>query len=82
MLYYIEYTDCFGGEANYSWVRRWIVKAKTPRGALRKVSPVYWRHDYDNRYVSVSGATCFFVDPIDAEEALRIEAQYLNVERV
>ena len=27
-LYFIEVTDTFGGEANYSWVTRHVIKAK------------------------------------------------------
>jgi hypothetical protein len=81
-LFFVEYTDTFGGEANYSWASRWIVSASTARGALRKVSPVYWRHVGGNRYDSVSGATCFFVDEIDADEAARLEAQHSRIERV
>jgi hypothetical protein len=33
----VEYTDTFGGEANYSWVRRGsIADAKTDREAVRR----------------------------------------------
>lgn len=35
---FVEVTDTFSGEANYSWVRRYRVKAKTFIGAIRKVS--------------------------------------------
>ena len=80
--FFIEYTDTFGGEANYSWARRYIVTASTPRGALRKISPVYWRHDYANRYNSRSGAICFFVDEVDSDEAERIREQYSRVEEM
>jgi hypothetical protein len=31
--YKIEVTDTFGGEANYCWVSRYTVKAKSIRGA-------------------------------------------------
>ena len=37
-MYYIEMTDTFAGEMNYSWVRRYKVKAKTLKAAMRKVS--------------------------------------------
>lgn len=30
------YTDTFGGEANYSWVRRGTVEAETELGCIRK----------------------------------------------
>ena len=35
--YNIEVTDTFGGEANYSWVKRLTVTASTVRGAMRIV---------------------------------------------
>ncbi len=37
-LFYIEYTDLFGGELNYSFVRRFKIQAKTFKGALCKIS--------------------------------------------
>lgn len=42
----VEITDLFGGEANYSWVKRYTVTAKSFRGAITKVSKLYgsgWR---------------------------------------
>jgi len=36
--FFVEITDTFGGEANYSWVKRFIVRASTFRGAISKVS--------------------------------------------
>ena len=36
--FYFEMTDTFGGELNYCWLRRFIIKAKTFRGALSKLS--------------------------------------------
>lgn len=36
--FFVEVTDTFGGEANYGWVLRYRVKAKTPRGAMRKIA--------------------------------------------
>ena len=32
--YIVEITDTFGGEANYCWVKRFAVKAKTIQGAM------------------------------------------------
>lgn len=37
-IYFIEMTDTYGGEANYSWVNRYKVKANTIRGAIVKIS--------------------------------------------
>lgn len=34
MLYEYEMTDTFSGEANYCWVRRGTVKARSFRGAI------------------------------------------------
>ena len=36
-IYYVEVTDTFGGESNYSWVHRFKVHANTERGAMRKI---------------------------------------------
>lgn len=35
--WFIEVTDTFGGETNYSWIRRYAVKASSERGAMRVV---------------------------------------------
>ena len=66
--FFVEMTDTFSGEANYSWVRRYIVTASTMRGAVWKVSRhtnVSWHcvEDYNGqkRYDSATGATCFFI---------------------
>jgi hypothetical protein len=37
----IEITDTFGGEANYSWVRRYTFTAKSFRGAIQKLAHEY-----------------------------------------
>ena len=66
--FFIEITDTFAGEANYSWVTRHKVRATTPMGAMRRIgnaSGLNWRKvsDYGDslRYDSASGATCAFV---------------------
>lgn len=72
--FFIEITDTFGGEANYSWVTRHKVKASTIRGAivrLNKDSGLGFHRVYDLghsvRYDSHSGATCAFIEPWDDE---------------
>ena len=68
-LFYIEVTDTFGGEANYSWVTRHVIRAKSERGAiaaLARRSGLNWRFD-GTKYLSKSGATCAFIDMYDKE---------------
>ena len=36
--YFFEVTDTFAGETNYAWVHRYLVRAKSLLGALRKVA--------------------------------------------
>ena len=51
--FYFEMTDTFGGELNYSWVKRYKVKAKSTRGALQIVSRLTgynFRKYLDNHY--------------------------------
>ena len=36
-MFFVEVTDTFAGEANYSWVHRFKVHASTERGAMRKI---------------------------------------------
>ena len=38
--YRYEYTDTFGGEVNYSWVRRGKVEAKSELAAVRKIKAI------------------------------------------
>lgn len=68
-LYFVEITDTFGGEANYSWVTRHIIRAQSARGAMTAISRrsgLHWRYD-GFRYNSASGATCAFVEAFDPE---------------
>ena len=80
--FYIEITDTFGGEANYSWITRHKVKAKTIRGAvirLNRNSGLGFRKvaEYGDfvRYDSQSGATCAFIEVWDDE----LHSDRLNV---
>lgn len=69
-LYFVEITDTFGGEANYSWVTRHVIKAKTSRGcvnALSRRSGMNWKSVGCERYDSKSGATCAFIREYDPE---------------
>lgn len=71
MKYFIEMTDTYGGESNYSWVKRFIVDANTFMGAVRKVAKETGysvRKTLDAgdfaRYDANGACICFFVNPI------------------
>ena len=72
-IYFVEVTDTYAGEANYSWVHRFKVKASSEIGAIRKVGKyigVNFRKDYSTgdmmRYSSKSKCSCAFVDEYNA----------------
>lgn len=69
-FYFIEVTDVYGGEANYSWVSRHAIKAKTLQGAKQRfsrMSGINWHYD-GLKMVSRSGATCYFINRYDESE--------------
>jgi len=74
MYFFIEVTDTFGGDANYSWVTYHVIKGNTERGAINRfsrLSGMHWHRTMDTgsmkRYDSESGATCYFIEPIYPE---------------
>lgn len=70
MHYFIEITDVYGGEANYSWVTRHKVRASSARGALIRInrdSGLGFRSVGCGRYDSNTGATCAFIEEWDEE---------------
>lgn len=77
--YQVEITDTFGGEANYSWVRRYKVKAKSRRSALIKISKetgLKFRHYYDipdenftQRYNAKGACICMFIGNMYTENS-------------
>ena len=71
-IYFIEVTDTFGGQANYGYVTRFALRAKSVRGAilrLARTTGLNWRYvaDYgdQSRYDTKSGNTCAFVELFD-----------------
>lgn len=73
--FFIEITDTFAGEANYSWATRHKVAAATVRGAMVRIgreSGLSFRKvsDFGDlvRYDSASGATCAFVSEWSDDE--------------
>lgn len=81
--YFIEMTDTFGGESNYSWVHRFIVSASSPRGAMRRVCARTGdsvRSVGGDRWDSTRGAICYFVEWIDAADIADYQDRYLRIE--
>jgi hypothetical protein len=67
-IFYVEITDTYGEEANYSWVKRFKVHASSVLGAIRKVSTETglnfrkeWDSGYMTRYDSTQCAVCAFL---------------------
>jgi hypothetical protein len=72
--YNLEMTDTFGGEANYAWVRRYTIKARSFRGAISALSRKLGGHFKINsnygdfaRYDMIGAAICVFVYYADLE---------------
>ena len=82
--FFVEMTDTFGGEANYSWVNRFLVTASSELGAIRKVTT---RTGYRARrgvgcgWYNVPGACiCYFVEWVDADQAKALQDNYSRIE--
>ena len=67
-IYFIEVTDTYGEDANYSWVKRFKVHASSELGAIRKVSTetgLNFRKEGDSgdlsRYDAKHCAVCAFL---------------------
>ena len=77
MIYEYEYTDTFGGEANYSWVKRGKVAANSFAHAIRKVKQelgIWCRtrkvadHGDMARYNLVNHCQCIFINWSEDDE--------------
>jgi hypothetical protein len=71
-IFFVEVTDTYGGESNYSWVHRFKVHASSIRGAIGKVARemgLNFRIDCDYgdmvRYQAKSACICAFVSGYD-----------------
>ena len=79
----VEMTDTYGGEANYSWVNRFIVSASSELGAIGKVTR---RTGYRARGVGCGRydvphcAICYFVEWVDADQAKTLQDNYSRIE--
>ena len=75
--YSIELTDTFGGEANYSYVERFTIQAKSLRACVLKLGKetgYNWRlnsnYGESVRYDTTSGLTCAFIEQME-EDAIQ-----------
>ena len=71
-IFFVELTDTYGGEANYSWVKRYKVHASSILGTIRKVSSetgLNFRKEWDSgdvvKYDAKDCAVCAFVSGYD-----------------
>jgi len=86
--FYVEHTDTYGGEANYCWVHRFKVSARTMREALTKVKREIWYAPVPRTKVSnygdmlradcVKSPECFFVYYFDADS----HGSYSNIKEL
>ena len=73
-IYYIEVTDTFGDECNYCWIRRYRVKAKTERGAMRVIGThegYYLRNDGYKWNFKNACIAAYIVDDVPSDEIVR-----------
>ena len=61
--FYIEVTDTFSGDANYSWIRRYAVRATSARGAMRVVGKHegYALKFYGCRWDFIGACICAYI---------------------
>lgn len=85
-IFFIEVTDTFGGDANYSWANRYLVHAVSANGAIKKLarhSGAGWKKEYSTgdfaRYNLANAAICCFVEWVDAERAAELRAKYSRI---
>ncbi len=77
-FWFVELTDTYGGEANYSWVTRVKVQAKTLEHAVRRFSKdagftgrvrADWDDGTSKRFNVRAAPLCFFVSPWEERHA-------------
>jgi len=84
--YYVEITDTFAGEANYSWVTRYkVTSAENENDAIIKISNesgISWIQQWDDgtssRYDSESGSTCLFISEYDDDEHKNLSVSVIS----
>ena len=64
--YDIEWTDTFGGEANYCWVERSTIEAKNLQGAIRKAKQARYYSPVPRHKVTIDTGDFIRIDIIGA----------------
>ncbi len=72
-IYTLVVTDTFAGEANFSWVNRFKIKASSVQGAITAFAKIQgdrgWRFEYGDpssaRYNLKGACVCVFVEFFD-----------------
>ena len=74
--YYLELTDLFGGELNYSFIKRYTTKAKSMQGAISKLSKITglnfradFKASYDAVYHSTSKLTGVYIEEYELNDS-------------
>jgi len=71
-IFYVEVTDLFCGELNYSWINRFHVEAYSSLGAIRKIARHYnlnFRFHSEGIYHSTTKLTGVFIEELDTSIA-------------
>lgn len=81
--WFVEMTDTYGGEANYCWVNRFLVRASSERGAIGKVTRKtgYKAHSVGCDRYNVRGACiCYFIEWVDEARRAEMLNHYSRIE--
>lgn len=85
-IFYVEETDLFAGDMNYSWCNRYLVTASTCMGATRKASSYKMRLDWTSgdeaMFKNPSGLTGCYVLKVSEDSARELLNNRLGIEVV
>lgn len=64
--YDIQWTDTFGGEANYCWVENSTIEAKSLQGAIRKAKAARYHSPVPRHKVTIDTGDLIRIDIVGA----------------
>tara|TARA_B100000768_G_scaffold168165_1_gene172828 strand:+ start:817 stop:1086 length:270 start_codon:yes stop_codon:yes gene_type:complete len=80
--YYLELTDLYCGELNYSFIKRYTTKAKSIQGAISKLSKITglnfradFKASYEAVYHSTTKLTGAYVEEYELNDSDHISTQ-------